>query len=38
MPGATRMIYGDHGRFNVLPLLTMTGLESAVPDGGNEGH
>jgi len=32
--GAYVIVYDDHGRFNVLPLLTMTGLESKVADEG----
>jgi hypothetical protein len=32
--GAYVIVYDDHGRFNVLPLLTMTGLESKVADKG----
>jgi hypothetical protein len=27
------IVFDDHGRFTVLPLLTMTGLESSVPGG-----
>jgi hypothetical protein len=32
--GAYVIVYDGHGRFNVLPLLTMTGLESQVADEG----
>ena len=32
--GSYVIVYDDHGRFNVLPLLTMTGLESKVTDEG----
>jgi hypothetical protein len=32
--GSYVIVYDDHGRFNVLPLLTMTGLESKVTDDG----
>ncbi len=28
------IVYDDQGRFTVLPLLTMTGLESNVPEAG----
>ena len=28
------IVYDDQGRFTVLPLLTMTGLESSVPGAG----
>ena len=28
--GSYVIVYDDHGRFNVLPLLKMTGLESRV--------
>jgi hypothetical protein len=34
--GSYVIVYDDHGRFNVLPLLTMTGLESKVADQGEE--
>ncbi len=34
--GSYVIVYDDHGRFNVLPLLTMTGLESKVTDEGRE--
>jgi hypothetical protein len=30
------IVYDDTGRFTVLPLLTMTGLESMVPDNGEK--
>ncbi len=30
--GSYVIVYDDHGRFTVLPLLTMTGLESSVAD------
>jgi len=32
--GVYVIVYDDKGHFTVLPLLTMTGLESSVPDGG----
>ncbi len=32
------IVYADQGRFTVLPLLTMTGLESNVPDAGGRGR
>lgn len=28
------IVYDDHGHFTVLPLLTVTGLESKVPEPG----
>jgi hypothetical protein len=31
------IVYDDEGRFTVLPLLTMTGLESSVPGAGAKG-
>lgn len=31
-------IYDDQGRFTVLALLTMTGLESSVPGAGAKGQ
>jgi hypothetical protein len=30
------IVYDDEGRFTVLPLLTMTGLESKVSEAGTE--
>jgi hypothetical protein len=36
--GSYVIVYDDHGRFNVLPLLTMTGLESKVTDAGEQGQ
>jgi hypothetical protein len=33
--GAYGIVYDDHGRFNVLPLLRVTGLESRVADEGS---
>ena len=30
------IVYDDEGRFTVLPLLTMTGLESKVPEAGSK--
>jgi hypothetical protein len=30
--GSYVIVYDDHGHFTVLPLLTMTGLESRVAD------
>jgi hypothetical protein len=32
--GSYVIVYDDQGHFNVLPLLTMTGLESKVTDQG----
>jgi len=32
------IVYDDQGRFAVLPLLTMTGLESSVPGAGTKGQ
>jgi hypothetical protein len=32
------IVYDDQGRFTVLPLLTMTGLESSVSAGGAKGR
>ncbi|HZR19515.1 MAG TPA: hypothetical protein VFE51_19665 [Verrucomicrobiae bacterium] len=32
------IVYDDRGRFTVLPLLTMTGLQSSVPDSGAKGQ
>lgn len=32
------IVYDDQGRFTVLPLLTMTGLESSVPGAGAKGQ
>jgi hypothetical protein len=29
------IVYDDHGRFTVLPLLTMTGLQSSGADAGS---
>ena len=29
------IVYDNEGRFTVLPLLTMTGLESKVPEGNS---
>ncbi len=34
--GSYVIVYDDHGRFNVLPLLTMTGLESKVAEDGKD--
>jgi hypothetical protein len=34
--GSYVIVFDDHGRFSVLPLLTMTGLESRVADGSQE--
>lgn len=36
--GSYVIVYDDHGRFNVLPLLTMTGLESKIADRGDQGQ
>jgi len=30
--GACVLVYNDQGRFTILPLLTMAGLESQLPD------
>jgi hypothetical protein len=30
------IVYDDEGRFTVLPLLTMTGLEASVPNSANK--
>jgi len=30
------IVYDDQGNFSVLPLLTMTGLDSRVPDAGTK--
>ena len=32
------IVYDDQGHFTVLPLLTMTGLESSVPGSGAKGQ
>ena len=32
------IVYDDRGRFTVLPLLTMTGLESSVHAAGGKGQ
>lgn len=32
------IVYDDQGRFTVLPLPTMTGLESSVPSTGAKGQ
>ncbi|HEV2210289.1 MAG TPA: hypothetical protein VG167_16040 [Verrucomicrobiae bacterium] len=32
------IVYDDQGRFTVLPLLTMTGLHSSLPDVGAKGQ
>ena len=34
--GAYVIVFDDGGRFSVLPLLTMTALESSVPDNENK--
>lgn len=32
------IVYDDDGHFTVLPLLTMTGLQSKVAEAGNKGQ
>lgn len=34
--GSSVIVYDDHGGFSILPLLTMTGVESKLNDGSTE--